>query len=338
MAEYPGAAWAGVSPNRSDRQGKVRLFIVHHYAGTQDPASARARFMSSNDRSVSPNYQVNADGSVYEIVPPDRYRAWTTGAIDHQAVTCETQNTTGAPTWGISRESHEAIAHLVAWAAQRYGFPIQRGRVDAGDVVAVPGVVGHRETPAGRQTGTACPGPSMDLDWIVNRAQQIAGGSPAGTRKEDDDMPYSEEQLSKIITNAVWGQGGEPAFRPMILNRSSGQSEYPELTLGGMQRRIEAESAPRFLKPVLDAIAGIVEAVFKRPVTRQGGSLKGQTNLEATLAYADANFQAGRDSAKQSVLDAIKTLPTGPGGSVNADAVAEKVAEVFADKLAKQQS
>ncbi|MFM9577800.1 peptidoglycan recognition protein family protein, partial [Streptomyces turgidiscabies] len=105
MAEYPGAARAGVSPNRSDRQGKVRLFIVHHYAGTQDPESAWKRSMSSNDRSVSPNYQVNADGSVFEIVPPDRFRAWTTGTIDHQAVTCETQNTSGAPTWGISRES-----------------------------------------------------------------------------------------------------------------------------------------------------------------------------------------------------------------------------------------
>ena len=189
MAEYPGAAWAGVSPNRSDRQGKVRLFIVHHYAGTQDPASARARFMSSNDRSVSPNYQVNADGSVYEIVPPDRFRAWTTGTIDHQAVTCETQNTSGAPTWGISRESHEAIAHLVAWAAQRYGFPIQRGRVEDENVVAVPGVVGHRETPAGRATATACPGPSMDIDWIVNRARQIAGGSAASSGSKPSPVP-----------------------------------------------------------------------------------------------------------------------------------------------------
>ncbi|MFM9745097.1 N-acetylmuramoyl-L-alanine amidase, partial [Streptomyces brasiliscabiei] len=194
MAEYPGAARAGVSPNRSDRQGKVRLFIVHHYAGTQDPESAWKRFMSSNDRSVSPNYQVNADGSVFEIVPPDRFRAWTTGTIDHQAVTCETQNTSGAPTWGISRESHEAIAHLIAWAAQRYGFPIQRGQVDDGNVVEVPGVVGHRETPAGEATGTACPGPSMDLDWIVSRARQIASGSPAGAEtKEWDEMATKDE-------------------------------------------------------------------------------------------------------------------------------------------------
>lgn len=179
MAEYPGAAWAGVSPNRSARAGRVQLFIVHHWAGTGDAIAQRNVFMAANSREVSPNYQVNADGSVFEIVPPDRFRAWTTGAIDHQAVTCETQNTSGAPNWGISAASQEAIAQLVAWAAARYGFPIQRGQVNDGNVIARAGVVGHRETPAGRGTGTACPGPSMDLDWIVARAQQIAAGIPA---------------------------------------------------------------------------------------------------------------------------------------------------------------
>lgn len=180
MAEYPGAARAGVSPNRSDRLGNVKLFIVHHYAGTTAPDAAWNRFMRANDRSVSPNYQVNADGSVFEVVPPDNYRAWTTGGIDHQAVTCETQNTSGAPSWGISRASMEAIAHLIAWASKRYGFPIQHGKVADGNVVTVPGVVGHRETPAGRQTSTSCPGPSMDLGWIINRAREIASGAPAG--------------------------------------------------------------------------------------------------------------------------------------------------------------
>ena len=205
MAEYPGAVRAAVSPNRSARQGRVQLFIVHHYAGTQDPESAWRRFNAPNDRSVSPNYQVNADGSVFEVVPPDRFRAWTTGTIDHQAVTCETQNTSGAPSWGISRESHEAIAHLIAWASRRYGFPIQRGRVADGNRVEVPGVVGHRETPAGRQTSTACPGPSMDLDWLVNRARQIAGGSPAGGSEEDDMFTDQDRARLDATYAALFG-------------------------------------------------------------------------------------------------------------------------------------
>lgn len=198
MSQYPGASRAGVSPNRSPRQGKVRLFIVHHYAGTQDPESAWKRFMNANDRSVSPNYQVNADGSVFEVVPPDNFRAWTTGTIDHQAVTCETQNTSGAPSWGISAASHEAIAHLIAWAAARYGFPIQRGRVADGNVVEVPGVVGHRETPAGRQTSTSCPGPSMNLDWLVERARQIANG--------EDDMGTLDNTEENYQTFMRWLQ------------------------------------------------------------------------------------------------------------------------------------
>lgn len=186
MAEYPGADWAGVSPRRSVRQGDVQLFIVHHWGSTREAVGQRDEFMRKGG-DVSPNYQVNADGSVWEIVPPDNYRAWTTGQIDHQAVTCETQNTSREPNWGISAESHEAIAQLVAWAADRYNFPIQRGEVADGNIVTRPGVVGHNETPAGQSTSTLCPGPSMDLNWIVARAQQIA--NPAvPTQEEDEDM------------------------------------------------------------------------------------------------------------------------------------------------------
>jgi len=207
MGEYPGAQWAGVSPNKAPREGKVQLFIVHHWAGGYGgnrEAAARAQrdvFMRPNARRVSPNFQVNADGSVFEIVPPDRYRAWTSGLIDHKAVTCETQNISGEPHWGVSAESHEAIARLVAWAAQRYGFPIQRGQVGKGNRIVKPGVIGHREAPT---AATACPGPSMDLDAIVARARALAGSTPtaapatAGPPKaeEEDDM-YTDDDRAQ---------------------------------------------------------------------------------------------------------------------------------------------
>lgn len=216
---YPGASWAGVSPNKSPRQGKVQLFIVHHWAGgyVNPPAAAVAQrnvFMGANSRQVSPNWQVNWDGSVWEIVPPDQYRAWTTGAIDHQAVTVETQNISGPPNWGISRESMEAIAQLVAWSSARYGFPIQRGAVNPDDSVARLGVVGHRETPAGKSTGTACPGPSMDLDWIVNRAREITGGVPVAattTDKEEDHDMYAIRQIG-IPDSGIIIRPGTPPY------------------------------------------------------------------------------------------------------------------------------
>src|SRR5690606_22734024 len=135
---------------------KVQYFVVHHAAATSTVENLRNRFMAANDRNVSPNWLIGADGSISEIVPPDKFRAWTSGQFDYNAVTVETQNTSGNPNWGISEESHVAIAKLVAWASKRYGFPIDRKHV-----------IGHKEVPG---AATACPGPSMDLDKIVRYA------------------------------------------------------------------------------------------------------------------------------------------------------------------------
>lgn len=183
MAEYFGASRSGLSPNRDRRTGTIKYFVIHHWASTQSAESTWERFNSDNDRSVSPNYQVNADGSVWEVVPPRYWRAWTSGAVDQYAITCETQNTTGEPDWGISEASHEAIANLVAWAHREHGIPLDRDHV-----------FGDREIT--EKTGiytrpTACPGPSMRLDWIVERARQIvAGVQPAATPTvpEEDTM------------------------------------------------------------------------------------------------------------------------------------------------------
>ncbi|MFB7843643.1 N-acetylmuramoyl-L-alanine amidase [Microbacterium sp. NPDC056052] len=166
----PGV-WLGKwSANREARTGRVQYFVVHHAADTRTPDVQVQRFMSPNDREVSPTWFVGADGLARKIVHPDD-RQWTTGRIiDQQAVTVETQNTTGAPAWGISDAAHEQIAQLVAWASKRYGFPIDRDHV-----------LGHNEARAKLDpsiSATACPGPAMDLGRIVDRAQEHAAGNP----------------------------------------------------------------------------------------------------------------------------------------------------------------
>ena len=161
------------------------------------------------------------------------------------------------------------------------------------------------------------PGEPIDPRPII---RSITNGSAAGGGatpfNQEDDMPTIEEILDYNVPRQG-GQSGTTNLRQIIA--------WFDAAVAGLAARVDS-------RPDADKVR---EIVYRTPVTRQGGSLKGQTNLEATLAYLDANFQAGRDSVKQTVLDAIKTLPTGPDGSVNADAIAEKVAEVFADKLAK---
>lgn len=189
---YPGATWADISPNKSVREDTIQFFVIHHAADPRDKQTQIDRFMTANDRNVSPNWFIGADGSASEIVPPDDYRAWTTGKFDHKAITVETQNTSGDPSWGISRESHERIADIAAWAADRYGLALDRKTI-----------IGHREVPG---AATACPGPSMDLEWIVARAKEIFAAKYAEKPEEPvvtEPIPIGNEKIKAEIMDLL---------------------------------------------------------------------------------------------------------------------------------------
>src|SRR5690606_27488344 len=245
MATYPGADWSGVSPNKSPRTGTVRYFIVHHTASTDSVQNLRALFMRPNDRNVSPNWLIGSDGSVSEIVPPDNYRAWTSGAVDQEAVTVETQNTSGDPLWGISSQSHEAIAQLVAWAANRYGFPLDRNHV-----------FGHREiSDRTDYTGnpTACPGPSMDVDWIVQRARLISA-QPEG----DDVMAFPLRRNKRHLFSAgPWfiRHHDDAGVADLNMKIVSAEDKWIDLNTGQFYGQLDAFGIPR---NVVDADTGHV--------------------------------------------------------------------------------
>lgn len=185
-ATYPGAIWWGHSPNYSNRDYQVDLFIIHHTTETGEVENLRDYMMRKNDRNVSANWLIAQNGDAHEIVPPDEYRAWTSGAIDHRAVTVETMNTTGAPDWKVSNESIEALAQLVAWAAKRYSFPIDRTHV-----------IGHREVPG---AATACPGPYLfpRLDDVVARAIEISTPVTPDPDPDPDSVLVSRAWLEAV--------------------------------------------------------------------------------------------------------------------------------------------
>lgn len=183
--EYPRADRWGWSPNSSPRQGRVQVLVGHHW-GMWPPPSADAQwdaFMrAGGGNPVSPNLQINSDGTSFEPTPPTNNRAWTTGALDHQAITFEMQNASGpsaSPPWGFSPEALEEAAQYLAWGHKQFGIPLQRGKVTGtttNPVVEVAGFVGHNETPAGKATGTTCPG-SLPYDAIIVRAKEIVAGT-----------------------------------------------------------------------------------------------------------------------------------------------------------------
>lgn len=205
---YPRATRWAHSVNSSPREGRVQIGIGHHWGiwPAPDPESLWDTFNNPNGRSVSPGVQINSTGEAWEVVPQDDFRPWTTGAIDHIAITFEMQNATGpagTPPWGFSAEALEEGAQYIAWAYGHYGIPIQKGKVGPNSEVITPGWVGHNETPAGKSTGTTCPG-SMPWEQMFVRALEIVkpAPDPGPTEKILVERAFLEQLRDNEIANA----------------------------------------------------------------------------------------------------------------------------------------
>lgn len=177
----------------------VTTLVIHHCASTSDQLDY---FLTDNSRASCPTWYVRANGEVVETISPVLRPSSTKGANNY-SVAIETQNTSGDPAWGISAASQEAIAQIAAWLSRvteingvRFAVPLDRAHI-----------VGHREVPG---NSTACPGPSMDLDAIVKRAQQIVAPTPEPEPEPEpsnpDDKPVTVgwlKQLFEAIVAAV---------------------------------------------------------------------------------------------------------------------------------------
>lgn len=193
---YPDAIRGWNVPLSSDRVAgaSINWFIIHHQASTNDDESY---FKSDNSRTSCPTWQVKADGSIVEFIEPSK-RPSSSGAANGNSVAVETQNTTGAPNWGISAASHESIAQLVAWVSQQKSI----GGIPVNLVLDRAHVFGDNEITA--KTGlpmraTACPGPSMDMDWIVTRAKDIvAEATPVDPKPDPEEIKITVEKLHEM--------------------------------------------------------------------------------------------------------------------------------------------
>ncbi|MGN7861443.1 peptidoglycan recognition protein family protein [Microbacterium sp. 22303] len=141
----------------------INRLIVHHETAT---TSQVEYFKTWNERESCPTWEVERDGTVNEMIDP-RLKPASTGSANEYSVAIETTNTSGAPSWGISDASHEAIAQIAAWLSKQTNI----GGVPVDIKLDRQHIIGHNEAGV---NATSCPGPSMDLDRIVKRAQQIA--------------------------------------------------------------------------------------------------------------------------------------------------------------------
>lgn len=172
---YPKARkWAHSSKSEPRKAGAtVKVIVFHWWGNDHTPEEEWAYFTGwQQPLGSSPTIQSNNDGTMDEVVPSDGYRPWTTGQLDHQAVTVEAQP-------GFTDAQYESLAQYYAWAHGRYGIPLQFAVISGtgkAPVVEQGGMTSHKLTPAGKESGTQCPG-DLDLDRILARTKDIVAGT-----------------------------------------------------------------------------------------------------------------------------------------------------------------
>lgn len=161
----------------SSRNGATVDQCQLHHAATRS-VDVVLGMMATGSREVSANLVVGDDGRLFRVTSLLR-RAWTSGSAsaDARAVTIETVNRTGAPSWLIGPEAQATIVAVLAALAL--------DAVYDGSRRSTPG---HKDLWNwwGISYPTACPG-GMDVDALVERAR--TGAVPAAPiDMEGDDM------------------------------------------------------------------------------------------------------------------------------------------------------
>ena len=110
-----------ISPNKNTRNQPITKITIHHMAANVD-ADEQARRFANKSRQASSNYCIS--GKKIICCVPEEYRAWTSGSRwnDFQAITIEVANSTGKPTWEISKDSYDSLIRLCADICKRYNI------------------------------------------------------------------------------------------------------------------------------------------------------------------------------------------------------------------------
>lgn len=160
-----------LSPNYNIRNLPITKFTPHHTACVASAEDIANGFLKP-ERKASANYIIGNDGRIICNVL-EEHRAWTSSSSnnDHQAITVEVCNETGAPEWRVSDAALEALINLGVDVCKRYNL---QGFTWTGDKNGTLTI--HKWFQA-----TACPGPYLEskMPYI---AEEI-------TRRLKEDKP-----------------------------------------------------------------------------------------------------------------------------------------------------
>lgn len=284
------------SSEYSSRQGeKIDTLQIHH--ATMTSLSGLISMMQPGGRTVSANGALGNDGHLVEVVPLANRAFTSASSYDRRCLTVETCNTTLSPTWGISEASRLRLARL---AVDMY----RKGMLGS---LTRKHIIGHYEVPG--TYATACPGPDMNLDRIVQLANEIYKGSKPAIERGLHLMSYS------LIKDA-----GSPTVYVQSLisgDRKGIASPYHLQLLD----RVRKNAGDEMLTGELDIVDGYLTAI-----NPPAGVAKDRTDevLAAIKAIA-ISPEAVRDAIKAALSEGIQ---------IDAD-VSDEQLDAAAERFAK---
>ena len=123
MSNSPLVNYTKISPNSSNpRKKPISKITIHHVAGNLSVETIGNIFASAN-RQASSNYGIDNKGRVGMYVE-EKNRAWTSSNAenDHQAITIEVANISGAPDWRVSDVALQKTIDLCVDICKRNGI------------------------------------------------------------------------------------------------------------------------------------------------------------------------------------------------------------------------
>lgn len=209
-------SWKDVEPDKytlvgghrftAGRSRPIDRIVIHHNAGV-NLSSEQVRDLWNNSREASAHYQVEADGTIGQLVN-DFDTAWhaANSDINARSIGIEHANISGPDRWQISDATVENGAHLVAALCHAYGL----GRPKWGVNVF----------PHSQFTSTGCPWQldvgGEDHDTYMRRAQYWYDHPDGDAKPAAPKHAAPQEGSSGMLTTKFFTDWNSGFFGPQF--------------------------------------------------------------------------------------------------------------------------